>query len=325
MEASSILFAAGRGRRLVPLSDRVPKPAVPLLDVPLGLFSLARLLHSAPPVVVNLSHLPNVAATRLLAPLAQRELVEIVVEEPEAYGTGGTLKALEDRIGERIVTCNCDLLADLEPADLLARHFSLGTPVTAAVQLVERGADFELAPTSSRATRYIDRRRRRDAAGGRFLGMAVLERDALELIPEERPAGLAESVLLALANGGALGVHAHEGYALDVGTIPRYLQASLDLLTGRAPAPPVEPPGEIVEVEGGRAYVGPGARAAPDALGPGAVLLESSELEPGARLERAVVWPGETVPGGRVVSNCVWAFGRPLTTAEAQLPVTEER
>jgi hypothetical protein len=44
MSLGSVLFAAGHGTRLRPLTERLPKAAVPLLDIPLGAFGLAALL-----------------------------------------------------------------------------------------------------------------------------------------------------------------------------------------------------------------------------------------------------------------------------------------
>jgi NDP-sugar pyrophosphorylase family protein len=91
-----------------------------------------------------------------------------------------------------------------------------------------------------------------------------------------------------------------------VGTFPRYLQASIDLLEGRGPKPPLAWPGDLVALEAGVAYMGPGVSASHDALGAAAVLLRGSQVRDGAFVERAVVWPGAIVPAGTRVTNSVW-------------------
>lgn len=301
MSIHSVVFGAGRGVRLRPLTDHVAKPALPLLDVPVAAWSLAALATAAPPVVVNASHL----APGLVAALEDLEFPgwNSFVEEPEGYGTAGTLRALRDRVGHRLLTWNGDVLSDLDPLDLLATHEGSGHPATVAVQMVGRSADLEVQ--NDRVTGFIDRRRQ-DSVGARFLGIAAFERAALDELPDVRPAGLGETLLRTLADHGELGVHVHPGYWIDVGTPAAYLQASLDALYERAPAPPVSFPGEVVAVPGGRAYVGPGTKADASALGPGAIVLAGATVDAGSSIQDAVVFSGATVPPGAVVTGSIW-------------------
>ena len=313
MSISSLLLAAGRGSRLRPLTDHIAKPALPLLDLPLGAFGLTALLRDCPPVAVNVSHLPNTVA-RALRELTGEEGFELLIE-PQPLGSGGTVGDLRARVGERLITYNADLLSDLSVAALIDAHRKAGAPVTAAVALVDGAADLELQ--DGRAISLVDRRNHPDRPGARFLGAAVIERRALDLIPDRRPVDLAEGLLRPMSERGELAVFVHESYALDVGTPRAYLQASIDLLSEQGPRPPAPLPGEIVEVDGGRAYVGPGARIPQAALGPDAVVLRGASVGDGARVERALVWPHEQVPGGTRVVDAIWALGTSLPTRQS--------
>jgi mannose-1-phosphate guanylyltransferase len=306
---AAVLFAAGRGNRLRPLTDQVAKPALPLLDVPLAAFGLARLLPSAPAVVMNVRHLPRSVTGALLPYLPADGGVETLYEEPEAYGTAGTLVALRDRIGPQVVTWNSDVLTVLRVEDLRATHASAGAPATVAVREVESGADFVL--DGERATAFVDRRMRAAAPGGVFAGVAVFEREVLFELPETRPLGLGETLLASLAGSGRLAVHRHRGYWRDVGSPASYLAASTDLLEGRGPDPPRPWPGVLTEVAGGQAYAGRGTTVA-GGLRAGAIVLAGATVEPGATVERAIVWPGETVPRGTAVREAIWFGGRAL-------------
>lgn len=112
-------------------------------------------------------------------------------------------------------------------------------------------------------------------------------------------------------------MHVHERYSLDVGTIDRYLTASLDVLYERAARPPRSLPGKVVEVPGGRAYIGPNAQVDNDSLGSGAIVLANATVEPGARVEDSIVWRDEHVPSGTEIKEAVWFGGRAL---DARLP-----
>ena len=310
MSVAAVLFAAGRGQRLRPLTDEVAKPALPLLDVPLAAFGLRRLFEAAPAVVVNVRHLPG-SVTAAVAPYVTGESrLDSLYETPEAYGTAGTLVALKERLTSPFLTWNADLLTDLSAVELLAAHVQSGAPATVAVAEVDGGADFELH--GGRAIGFVDRRAG-SAAGGVFLGAAAFDRSVLEALPGTRPLGLGETVLASLARSGELAVVRHAGYWRDVGTSAAFLAASLDLLAGRGPEPPGGVwPGEVVPVADGQAYVGPRASADEGSLGPGAVLLAGSTVAAGARVERSVVWRDEVVPEGSVLQDGLWFGGRAI-------------
>jgi mannose-1-phosphate guanylyltransferase len=254
--------------------------------------------------VVNLSHLWQ-PARDALEPWATGGEVDFLVEQPEPFGTGGTLAALRARLEPTVLTHNADVLTDLEPSRLLSAHERLGAPATVAVRRVESGADFRL--DGEHVTGLVDRRARPQEPGWLFLGIAAFRRSALSLLPERRPVGLTEGLLLPLIEQGEVAAVEHPGYALDVGTIDRYLRASLDALEGRGRRSERGWPGEIVPVAGGRAYRGRGARAPRHVLGPGAILLAGSEVEQGARVDRSIVWPGAVVPAGTHLRDEVYA------------------
>lgn len=284
----SLLLAAGRGRRLRPLTDTVPKPALPMLDLPLGAFGLS-LLARVGPTIVNVAHLVEA----VLAALEPYGNFEVLDERPEALGSAGTVGALLERMDRHFVTMNSDVITELSPEGLFDEHCGEGDPATIAVQEVPSGADFEIE--GRRVTRFIDRRDEPNAPGYRFLGVAAFARDALAELDIVPPAGLGESVLRPLAERGVLRAHVHRGYWADVGTFESYLNTSVDLLTTNASLLPTSLPGALREIDGGRAYVGAGAEVEERSLGPGAIVLAGASVDATARLERSIVLPGERV------------------------------
>lgn len=309
MEIGSILLAAGEGKRLVPLTNGIPKPALPVLDVPLGAWALSELVTTAAPVVVNASRHARELERRLRA--ACQEGWDLFEEGTEGYGTAGTVAALADRVGDELVVYNGDAVTDVDISSLRAEHRRSGAAITLAVTNVDSEAD--LVAAGDRIERFIDRRTT-DESGARYVGVAVLTRAAVAGIPTERPLGLGESVFAPMAAAGDLGAYFHDGYALDVGTVDRYVRANVNCLHGFSPAPPVRSPGQVIEVPGGKAYVGPNARADDGTLGPGAVLLRGSVVAHGAYVERAVVFEEEVVTAGNEVRDAVWIDDRAVSS-----------
>ena len=55
-----MILAAGLGERMRPLTDRLPKPAVPVRGLPLVAYQLALLAqHGVSEVILNTHHLPE--------------------------------------------------------------------------------------------------------------------------------------------------------------------------------------------------------------------------------------------------------------------------
>jgi NDP-sugar pyrophosphorylase family protein len=305
----AILLAAGRGERLRPLTDLVPKPGLLLPGGPLGAWRLEALLGSFTNVAVNVSHLGEM----LIRQLKLDGRARIIDEGSTPFGTAGTLAHVKAEVAETVLVANADLLTDLSIARLRGHHETAGGRATVAVVPVESGADFVVE--DGLVTRFVDRRMESARRGHRFLGMSVIDRGAITELPNEKPLGLGESVLKPLAEDGDLAALEHDGYALDVGTIARYLQAASDVLTGAAPPAPPGPAaqgGDAIEVHGGRAYIGRGASFDDGVLGPGAIVLAGAQIGSGSWIEGSIVWPGEAVPSGSVLKKAVWFGGRAL-------------
>jgi mannose-1-phosphate guanylyltransferase len=245
--------------------------------------------------------------TRALAPLPSE--VELLIEEPEPYGSAGTLATLQGRFSGAVVTRNADHLSDLSSHDLLDTHAASGARATLAVAAVDDGADLIIEDS---AVKLVDRHQE-SRSGFMWIGASVFDASVIEQIEDERPLDLTRGVVAPLIVRGEVSLHVHEGYQLDVGTPGRYVRATQDVIAGRAPAPPVPLPGTIVEVDSGHAYVGAGAEVESSSLFAGAAVLAGARVHPDAQVERGIVWPGGTVPAGTIVRDAIWYRGSSIS------------
>jgi N-acetyl-alpha-D-muramate 1-phosphate uridylyltransferase len=121
----AMVLAAGYGTRLKPLTDRMPKPLIPVAGKPMIEYALDRLrAYGIGEVIINVSHLKE----QLTAYVAGcRGLTIKISEETEPLETGGGLKRALPLLGnEPIFTINSDIIWMDEPEgalERLARHW----------------------------------------------------------------------------------------------------------------------------------------------------------------------------------------------------------
>src|SRR5580704_271672 len=117
---TAMVLAAGYGTRLRPLTDRVPKPLVPVAGRPMIDYALEQLQrHGVEKIIVNVSH----HREQLIAHLSARKNLKIVVsEEPEPLETGGGLKRAQPLLGhDPLFVINSDIIWTDDSETALAR------------------------------------------------------------------------------------------------------------------------------------------------------------------------------------------------------------
>ena len=105
----AMVFAAGYGTRLKPLTDRMPKPLVPVAGKPMIEYALDKLrAYGIQEVIINVSHLKE-QLTAFLSTV--NDLTIKISEEAEPLETGGGLKKALPLLGsDPFFTINSDIL-----------------------------------------------------------------------------------------------------------------------------------------------------------------------------------------------------------------------
>jgi MurNAc alpha-1-phosphate uridylyltransferase len=115
-----MVLAAGYGTRLKPLTDRTPKPLIPVAGKPMIEYALDQLrMYGIREVIINVSHLKN----QLTAYLSScNDLTIKISEEAEPLETGGGLKKALPLLGnEPVFTINSDIIWTDESESALDR------------------------------------------------------------------------------------------------------------------------------------------------------------------------------------------------------------
>jgi mannose-1-phosphate guanylyltransferase len=302
----AIVLVGGEGTRLRPLTAEVPKPALTLVDRPFLAYVVEWLArHGVDEVVLACGFLPDVLREALGGEEHGGARLTYVVE-PRPRGTAGAIRfaaeALGERLEERFLALNGDVLTDLDLGALLRAHEERGARATIALHPVEDSAAFGLVRRGADgAVEEFAEKTGEPVPGEVNAGAYVLERSVLDLIPAGREVSIEREVFPRLVGEG-LGALVLEGYWMDIGTPQRYLQASWDILEGRVETG--------VEPSAPGLFVAPGAEVAEDAeVGPRGVVSAGSSVATGARLHESVLLEGCTVEAGANVSGSILSPG----------------
>ncbi len=118
-----MVLAAGLGTRLRPITARIPKPLVQVLNAPNIVHTLLYLRQAGiTDIILNTHYLAQVLE-KTLGDGSQWGVKLTYSYEPALLGTGGGLKNVEWFFhGEPFVLCNCDFLTSAPLGPFLERH-----------------------------------------------------------------------------------------------------------------------------------------------------------------------------------------------------------
>lgn len=219
----AMVFAAGLGTRMRPLTDDRPKAMVMLAGRPLIDHALDQVAGAAP-VVVNAHH----HAPVLLDHLGRRDVIAIH-ESPDLLETGGGLRnALPHLGGGPVMTLNADA-AWTGPRAIDTLRAAWREDMEGLLLLVPR--DRALGPAGGSFALQADGRVTRDADGLIYTGAGIVRTGGLDAIGA-RAFSLRELWWPMLDRGGLYGV-VHPGHWADVGT-PDGIAPAEAMLAGAA-------------------------------------------------------------------------------------------
>jgi NDP-sugar pyrophosphorylase family protein len=130
----AFILAAGKGTRLQPLTETLPKVLMPVLGVPM----LDRLVaglkrHGATEIALNTHHLAEAVERHIRAVYRSNGSAPRRFHEPELLGTGGALANTRDWWDQPVLLWNGDILAEVDVPALHTAHRARGAEATLVV------------------------------------------------------------------------------------------------------------------------------------------------------------------------------------------------
>ncbi len=321
----AVVLVGGFGTRLRPLTLTKPKQMLPVVHRPMIDWVVG---HLAPfgidEAILSLGYKPDAFIEAFPDSTCAGVRLRYAVE-PEPLDTAGAVgfAARDAGIDETFLVVNGDVFTDLDVSSLVDFHRARGAEGTLHLTPVDDPSMFGVVPTDDdgRVIAFIEKPSRDEAPtnlvnGGTY----VLEPSVLDRIASDRKVSIEREVFPAMASEGRLYAMSTNDYWLDTGTPGQYLQANIDLLSGRRgrafagidPTATVDPAATVE-----RSVISSGCRIDAGVIVHDSVLMESVTVETGATVNTSVIGSQARIGAGATLDGAVVGDGYVVAPGES--------
>ncbi len=306
----AIILCAGLGTRLKSLTDRLPKPLMPIVGHPIIENIIYSLKHcGVQEIVINTHHLQR----KIVDYLKDGKRFEIKVHysyEPQTLGTGGGIGNVRDffKGHEPFIAHNGDVLTNLNLAPAIKAHIDTQAMATLLlcdfppINTVTLASSGEVVGIKGTAREPKDS----DLERLTFTGISIMNPEILEFLPRREYGDIVDTYLklIGIKRGSIRGYVVKNHYWRHIGNISEYFRVHQEILIekkrliyGKAPSP--EP-----------FYIGEGSIIEEGVLLRGFVSMgRDCVIKRGATLENCIIWDRITVEGDEVLRNVILGNG----------------
>jgi NDP-sugar pyrophosphorylase family protein len=223
-----VLMAGGKGERLKPFTDGIPKPMLKIGDKPIIIRNIERLMnYGVTDFHISVGHL----AEKIISGINESGISNAkinFIEEPKPLGTIGSLKLIKKNINDTILLMNSDLLTNIDfhdfykkfidsKADIQVATIPYNIDIPYAVMEINDKDEVLSFKEKPRYTYYSN------------AGIYLFKKELIDLIPENISFDATHFMEAVIANNKRLISYPILGYWLDIGRIEDFYKAQEDV------------------------------------------------------------------------------------------------
>ena len=309
----AVVLVGGFGTRLRPLTNNVPKPMLPIGNVPMVVRLAERLAAGGvTDIVLALGFQPD--TFRAAFPRDSLTHGDTTVKlhyavEPEPRDTAGAIKFAADSVGIEgtFVVANGDIVTGLAISDLVQAHRKGVREATIHLTPVDDPSSFGVVELDEKqlVQRFVEKPAPGETSSNLInAGTYVMEASVLDRIAADVPVSVERVTFPDLVAAGELAGYATDDSWIDTGRPEFYLEANLAYADSDVAIVESEiaQTARISDVVANRAVIGENAEVVRSVLLPGAI------IEANARVENSLVW-GRVSTGASVIGAVIGQDG----------------
>ena len=230
---NAVILAGGRGRRLMPMTERIPKPLVSIAGRS-AFFRILDLLyaHGVTDCAVTVGYL----AEKLMEKRHENVKCTFFREE-KPLGTAGGVKNAESMLLDTFIVISGDALCDFDLTSAVNAHIKSGKRAT--ILLTDCPTPYEYGTIDvgddGCVRAFVEKPSPSQLIGTKTnSGIYILNRSLLELIPSGEPFDFSEDLFpMMMSRGEKINTVFCDGYWCDIGDLDAYFRCNRDAWSGK--------------------------------------------------------------------------------------------
>ncbi len=221
----AVVLAGGVGSRLRPFTTVLPKPLMPVGEMPILEIVLRQLASAGFERAILAVNHRDALIRAVIGDGAELGLEVIYSKEPRPLGTIGPLHLVEEHLPDSFLVMNGDLLTDVDFSGFLQDHRAAPECLTVGVVRRDQPVDYGVIEIGhdNRARAF---REKPTLDLWVSMGVYAMDRQILRHVPRDRPFGFDDLMLTLLDRDLPIGTRRHIGEWYDIGRPDDFEQAA---------------------------------------------------------------------------------------------------
>ena len=223
----ALIMAGGRGERLKPLTDNMPKPLLKVGDKPIIEHNLDRLnIFGIDDIWISLKYLGNQIEDKFKNGSEKSMRINYVREE-NALGTAGALSLIEGFNHDHILMLNSDLLTNIDYEDLYLFFEEQNADFVVACIPYQVNVPYAVLETENKLVKSFKEKPTYTHYSN--AGIYLMKREVIEYVPKNQPYNATDLMQQLINDGKRVIAYPLVGYWLDIGKHEDFKKAQEDI------------------------------------------------------------------------------------------------
>lgn len=286
MKLSAVIMAGGKGSRLYPLTERTPKPLLPVNNVPNVIKILGEVSRcGVKKAVVTIGYLGD-EMKKGIGPSVYDVDVKYASED-RPLGSAGGVKNASKLVSGDLLVISGDAVFEGDLCDMIKAHYESSADLTIACTEVEDTSRFGVIvpDKTGRIVGFCEKPSAGECESRLVnIGIYIISREIIDALPENEKLDFSLDVFPKIIKNKKMMAWRSDSYWCDMGTPSSYLECNM-------------------RYSHGKNIIGKNCKISPDADIRGSIIFDGVTVEAGATVRDSVICSGAHIGRGAGVSS----------------------